>query len=596
MKRSLLLPSLALSLILPGLVGSSVAAAGSIYYVDNQTQCAGLAPCYPTIMGALDGAPASSIIEVFPGVYHEEVTFERKAGMVLRAHDAGIMPVIVAPPGAASAVTVYAIPGIQILGFVLEAPAAAIVARYLGSTGTIIEGNIIRSRDGIVMQDTGLVIRNNTIEGGGVNAYFGGRANLIEGNTIEGGGIGIGEFNVKAMDNIIRNNFVRGSIAISGGLPVGLTGAQGNVVESNLVVDGSIRLVLYRGHDNLIRNNVVRGGGIEVGHGAVQNTIEGNFVSGSPGDGILADSHGNRGYGNNGGGNILRGNTSVENAGCDLNDTSDPETSSPNDWQDDRAVTRCGAAESCTSPATWYRDGDADGFGAEEDRQLTCVQPSGFVSAPGDCDDGNPSVHPGASEACDGLDDDCNGVVDDEPSATASCDDGDDCTIDACRAGACSTSPAVIPQAACIASPEVLNLDANGAPFGLTVALTDRCTGQPLDPTRLTPLFVAAIASPSLGQAVLPTPSSNPGCTQDGIWETMTHREVLHAGVMTTHFQAPSDGLCTTLDGNRQDIIRLLRDARNGEKAAISFAAGYPGAADGVSCAAIVEVRIRPTR
>ena len=52
----------------------------------------------------------------------------------------------------------------------------------------------------------------------------------------------------------------------------------------------------------------------------------------------------------------------------------------------------------------------------------------------GDCDDGNPDVYQGAPESCDGLDDNCNGVVpDDEADADADgfmvcegdCDDGD---------------------------------------------------------------------------------------------------------------------------------------------------------------------------
>ncbi len=30
----------------------------------------------------------------------------------------------------------------------------------------------------------------------------------------------------------------------------------------------------------------------------------------------------------------------------------------------------------------------------------------------GDCDDANPGVHPGAAEVCNGLDDDCDGIVD----------------------------------------------------------------------------------------------------------------------------------------------------------------------------------------
>jgi spore coat protein CotH len=39
-----------------------------------------------------------------------------------------------------------------------------------------------------------------------------------------------------------------------------------------------------------------------------------------------------------------------------------------------------------------------------------------------DCDDGNAAIHPGAPEACNGVDDDCNGAVDDNPECPR-CDD-----------------------------------------------------------------------------------------------------------------------------------------------------------------------------
>ena len=39
-----------------------------------------------------------------------------------------------------------------------------------------------------------------------------------------------------------------------------------------------------------------------------------------------------------------------------------------------------------------------------------------FTENQGDCDDRNPNVKPGGDEVCDGFDNDCNGVVDDNPS------------------------------------------------------------------------------------------------------------------------------------------------------------------------------------
>jgi len=60
----------------------------------------------------------------------------------------------------------------------------------------------------------------------------------------------------------------------------------------------------------------------------------------------------------------------------------------------------------------WYVDADGDGYGNALVAIQACLQPSGYVTNAEDCDDQNPSIHPGATEVCNNLDDDCNSLVD----------------------------------------------------------------------------------------------------------------------------------------------------------------------------------------
>jgi hypothetical protein len=85
----------------------------------------------------------------------------------------------------------------------------------------------------------------------------------------------------------------------------------------------------------------------------------------------------------------------------------------------------------CPSAALVYRDADGDGFGNPGDSVWSCdgTPPAGYVTDFTDCNDAQAGLHPGATEACNGIDDDCNGLVDDGPSGL----DGDgDSILDAC--------------------------------------------------------------------------------------------------------------------------------------------------------------------
>jgi hypothetical protein len=79
---------------------------------------------------------------------------------------------------------------------------------------------------------------------------------------------------------------------------------------------------------------------------------------------------------------------------------------------DGGGVLNSGGRYCVASCPTWYQDGDGDGFGVSSVQQVACDPPPGFARMPGDCNDASPAAHPGAAEICDGLDNNCNGFVD----------------------------------------------------------------------------------------------------------------------------------------------------------------------------------------
>ncbi|MGE0784866.1 MAG: MopE-related protein [Sandaracinaceae bacterium] len=96
----------------------------------------------------------------------------------------------------------------------------------------------------------------------------------------------------------------------------------------------------------------------------------------------------------------------------------------------------CGGA--CVLLATFYEDADGDGYGgmgAATRQACPGSPPAGFVSSHDDCDDTRANVHPLATETCDSVDENCDGVVDDGFLCTAG--DTRACTI---SVGSCSAA------------------------------------------------------------------------------------------------------------------------------------------------------------
>lgn len=61
--------------------------------------------------------------------------------------------------------------------------------------------------------------------------------------------------------------------------------------------------------------------------------------------------------------------------------------------------------------SAFYADNDGDGFGDAAQEVMACTPPSGYVADHTDCNDGDPSIHPGADEVCDWADNNCNGQI-----------------------------------------------------------------------------------------------------------------------------------------------------------------------------------------
>ena len=59
-----------------------------------------------------------------------------------------------------------------------------------------------------------------------------------------------------------------------------------------------------------------------------------------------------------------------------------------------------------------YLDADGDGHGDPNQPSPSCQETEGYVIYSDDCDDSNPEIYPYRQETCDGIDNNCNGEID----------------------------------------------------------------------------------------------------------------------------------------------------------------------------------------
>ena len=110
--------------------------------------------------------------------------------------------------------------------------------------------------------------------------------------------------------------------------------------------------------------------------------------------------------------------------------------------------------------ATWYLDADVDGYGRDSFSLAACDQPSQMVALSTDCDDLDPLTFPGAEETCDGADNDCDGTTDERDA------DGDGAVDEACGGDDCDDGDASVSPAATEVCDDGTDQDCDGTSSG----------------------------------------------------------------------------------------------------------------------------------
>ncbi|MEW6434085.1 MAG: putative metal-binding motif-containing protein [Myxococcota bacterium] len=128
-----------------------------------------------------------------------------------------------------------------------------------------------------------------------------------------------------------------------------------------------------------------------------------------------------------------------------------------------------GAVDNGLTFSNWYLDGDGDGYGAGA-AVSACSQPAGRVANATDCNDSAASTHPGAPELCNGIDDNCDSLVDNGVATQNYYPD-----VDGDGFGAAGASP----QASCsaVAGKVTNNTDCNDSNAAIKPGATEVCNG-----------------------------------------------------------------------------------------------------------------------
>jgi hypothetical protein len=202
------------------------------------------------------------------------------------------------------------------------------------------------------------------------------------------------------------------------------------------------------------------------------------------------------------------------------------------------------------APQLWFVDADQDGFGNPRLASERCARPLlGTWSTTGtDCDDTQPSVHPGGAEQCDGRDNNCDGVIDE--GLTPQTPFFPDLDGDGFGAGTALS--------ACAAPPGHVTSSSDCAPFDPTKfpgapetcnGLDDNCNGvRDLDEP------ASAFADVDSPAHALPCLTTQPGQCQHGVFRCAAEPD---GGVQRTcaALQAPSREVCDGVDNDCDGLV-----------------------------------------
>ncbi|MDD5331400.1 MAG: MopE-related protein [Candidatus Nanoarchaeia archaeon] len=130
-------------------------------------------------------------------------------------------------------------------------------------------------------------------------------------------------------------------------------------------------------------------------------------------------------------------------------------TTPGDDCNDHNANMYLGKAETCDGldndcdyviddgvKTTYYQDKDGDLYGNSGVTKQACSAPTGYLLDKTDCNDNFATIHPGATETCNGIDDDCDGLIDEGGVCavkTYYCDDDSDSYLSLDISGTCNT-------------------------------------------------------------------------------------------------------------------------------------------------------------